>query len=109
MPSMIHQLTTIYVMLADFFAKHPQTTTWRQSNPSRPVFTDAEVLAIALMQSYFQTPTLKRTYLLVRANDPRAFPHLPSYQQWLARLHKLAHQVSQVLVASTPAQEAEGD
>lgn len=109
MPNMIHQLTTIYVILADLFATHPQSAHWRLSNNSQPSFTDAEVLAIALMQSYFQAPTLKRTYLLVRANDPRAFPHLPSYQQWLARLHKLTALVGQVLVASTPTQSWQGD
>lgn len=108
MPTMIHQLTTIYVLLADFFAPHPQTANWRLSNHSQPAFSDAEVLAIALMQSYFQTPTLKRTYLLVRANDPKAFPLLPSYQQWLARLHKLTAQVGQLLTSSTPAEAWEG-
>lgn len=109
MPTMIHQLTTIYVILADFFAHHPQAANWRTSNHSQPAFTDAEVLTIALMQSYFQTPTLKRTYLLVRANDPKAFPHLPSYQQWLARLHKLTARVGQLLVATTPTENGEGD
>jgi transposase len=106
---MIHQLTTLYVILADFFAHHPEAANWRQSNHSQPAFTDAEVLAIALMQSYFQTPTLKRTYLLVRANDPRAFPHLPTYQQWLARLHKLSAQLGQLLVSSTPCDDYESD
>lgn len=109
MPNMIHQLTTIYAILADFFANHPEAANWRQSNHSQPAFTDAEVLTIALMQSYFQTPTLKRTYLLVRANDPGAFPHLPSYQQWLARLHKLSAQLGQLLVASTPPDGFESD
>jgi transposase len=109
MPNMIHQLTTIYVILADFFAHHPEAANWRQSNHSQPAFTDAEVLAIALMQSYFQSPTLKRTYLLVRANDPKAFPFLPSYQQWLARLHKLTALVGEVLVASTPSDGYQSD
>jgi hypothetical protein len=109
MPNMIHQLTTIYVILADFFANHPEAANWRQSNHWQPAFTDAEVLTIALMQSYFQTPTLKRIYLLVRANDPKAFPFLPSYQQWLARLHKLSTQLGQLLVASTPADRYHSD
>jgi hypothetical protein len=46
---MIHQLTTIYAILADFFAHHPEAANWRQSNHSQPSFTDAEVLTIALM------------------------------------------------------------
>jgi hypothetical protein len=61
------------------------------------------------MQRYFQTPTLKRTYLLVRTNDPKAFPHLPSYQQWLARLHKLAPLVAQILAATTPSSDSQDD
>jgi transposase len=109
MHDMIHQMTTIYVTLADFFATHPRLTTWRQSHNSAPAFTDAEVLTIALMASYFHTPTLKRTYDLVRANDPTAFPHLPSYKQWLARLHQLAPLLSQLLVASTPSADCAGD
>lgn len=109
MLSMVQHLTTIYVTLADFFDKHPQLLQWRNSNHCAPAFTDAEVLTIALMQSYFQTPTLKRTYLLVRANDPNAFPHLPSYQQWLARLHKLAPLVAQILAATTPSSDSQDD
>jgi len=62
---------------------------WRTSNNCQPPFTDAEVLTIALMQSYFRTPTLKRTFLLVLANDPQAFPKCPTYKQWLARLPQL--------------------
>jgi transposase len=108
MQSMIHHLTTIYVTLADFFDHHPRLANWRHSNHAAPVFTDAEVLTIALMQSYFQTPTLKRTFDLVRANDPQAFPHLPSYGQWLARLHQLGPFISRLLVASTPADECAG-
>jgi len=49
------------------------------------------------MQSYFGTATLKRTYLLVKANDPKASPTLPSYQQWLARLHQLSSQIGVIL------------
>jgi hypothetical protein len=74
------QLTVLYVFVADFLQHHPALAKWRRSNHN-PKLTDAEVLTIALMQGYFQTPTLKRTYLLVKANDPRAFPHLCSYKQ----------------------------
>lgn len=93
MLSIKEQLTVLYVLAADFLEKHPALENWRQSNHQHPVFTDAEVLTIAMMQGYFQTPTLKRVYLLVRANDPRAFPHCCSYQQWLARLNRLAPQL----------------
>lgn len=109
MQSMIHHLTQIYVTLSDFFEHHPRLANWRRSNHSQPAFTDPEVLTIALMQSYFQTPTLKRTFDLVRLNDPQAFPHLPSYGQWLARLHQLSALLSQILVASTPDEATSGD
>lgn len=109
MQSMVHHMTAIYVTLADFFDKHPKLLQWRTSNHSTPTFTDAEVLTVAFMQSYFQTPTLKRTYLLVQASDPMAFPHLPSYQQWLARLHKLAPLVAQILAATTPSSDSQDD
>ena len=49
------------------------------------------------MQSYFGCATLKRTFLLVKANDPAAFPHLPGYKQWLARWHQLSFQMGVIL------------
>jgi hypothetical protein len=33
----------------------------------------------------------------VKANDPKAFPDLPSYKQWLARWHRLSFQVGAIL------------
>ena len=93
MLSIKDQLTILYVLVSDFLEKHPALENWRRSNHRHPVFTDAEVLTIAMMQAYFQTPTLKRTFLLVRANDPGAFPHGCNYQQWLARLNRLSPQL----------------
>ena len=40
---------------------------------------------------------VKRTYLLVKANELRAFSHLSSYQQWLAEWHKLSFQMGAIL------------
>ena len=40
---------------------------------------------------------MKRTYLLVKANDLQAFPNLPSYKQWLARWHQLSFQMDVIL------------
>ena len=74
MLSIKEQLTVLYVTIADFFDNHPAMANWRESNNSKPEFTDAEVHTIAMMQQYFRTPTLKRTFLLVLANDTRAFP-----------------------------------
>src|SRR5689334_10548054 len=97
MLSIKEHLTVLYVTMADCFDQHPGLAAWRQSNNSQPQFTDAEVLTIALMQGYFRTPTLKRTFLLVLANDPPAFPCCCTYKQWLARLHRLSQQLGWLL------------
>ena len=93
MLSIKDHLTILYVTVADFFATHPALAQWRSSSNATPAFTDAEVLTIALMQSYFRTDTLKRTFLLVRANDPQAFPTCCTNKQWLQRLNRLSQQV----------------
>jgi hypothetical protein len=51
------------------------------------------VITIALMQGYFRTDTLKRTYQLVVANTDRAFPERAGYKQWIRRLQRLPDQV----------------
>lgn len=98
--SINHQLTTIYCFVDNFFKAHPSLAAWRTSNHNAPLFTDAEVLTIALMQGYFGCATLKQTYLLVQANAASAFPQLRSYQQWLARLHALSPTVGSLVLAS---------
>jgi transposase len=110
MLSVPEQLTVLYVFVADFLQQHPALAQWRHSNHS-PKLTDAEVITSALMQGYFNCfncPTLKRTYLLVIANDPRAFPALCSYKQWVARLQAVTPVVGR-LIESVPASVAETD
>src|SRR5262249_7288642 len=51
----------------------------------------------ALLQGVFAVATLKQTYRLVTRNWGSAFPFLPSYQQWMARLHDLGPHVGWVL------------
>lgn len=97
MNSIKHQLALLYVTVSDFLEKHPALAKWRRSNNARPDFTDAEVLTIALMQGHFRTPTLRRTFLLVLANDHRAFPTCCGYKQWLARLHRLSRQLGRLV------------
>jgi len=92
MLSIKEQLLILYCSIDDLLKQQPDAGKWRKSN-NQPRFADSEVIVIALMQSYFRTDTLKQTYLLVKANDSRAFPHLPSYQQWVARLHQLNRQI----------------
>jgi hypothetical protein len=96
MLSISEQLVLVYCLVDDGLKSTKNVSNWRKSNHN-PKCTDAEIMAVALMQSYFGCATLKRTYLLVKANDSRAFPHLPSYQQWLARWHQLSFQMGVVL------------
>ena len=96
MRSIKEQLVLVYCLADDCLKGQENGGNWRKSN-HKPKCTDAEIIALAMMQSYFGTATLKRTYLLVKANDPKAFPNLPSYQQWLARLHRLSSQIGAIL------------
>lgn len=86
MPNLQHRLVECYVFIDDYLQANPDLASWRRSNNDDPSFTDAEVLTIALMQSYFQTDTLKRTYQLVSENAPEAFPKQSGYKQWIHRL-----------------------
>lgn len=97
MLSIREHLTILYVTMADFFDTHPALAQWRNSNNALPEFTDAEVITLALMQGCFRTDTLKRTFLLVRANDPQAFPRCCTYKQWLQRLNRLAEHLGVLL------------
>ncbi len=90
------QLVLVYCLADDGLKSERNGGNWRKSNHN-PKCTDAEIMAVAMMQSYFGTATLKRTYLLIKANDAQAFPHLPSYKQWLARLHNLSFQMGAIL------------
>ena len=83
------QLAVVYCLVADRLKTEKNGGQWRKSK-HQPKCTEAEILAVAMRQSYFGTATLKRTYLLVKANDPHAFPHLPGYKQWLARWQQVS-------------------
>lgn len=84
------QATAIYVFVDDFLKAHPHLAHWRASNNHQPAFTDAEVLTIGLMQGCFGVATLRKTYDMVHDNLSAAFPELPTYKQWLRRLHQLS-------------------
>lgn len=74
------QLTEIYYFVDEFLKSHPKSAQWRESNNNAPLFSDAEVITIALRQGCFGCATLSRTYQLVAANARRAFPHLCGYK-----------------------------
>jgi IS5 family transposase len=99
--SIVDHLTELYVFVDDFLATHPDLLHWRQSPHDTPRFADSEVLTLALLQGCLGVASLKQTYRLVAANYRSAFPHLCSYQQWIARLHALAGVMSALLQATT--------
>lgn len=93
-------LMATYVFVCDFLERHPGLAHWRRSHNPPPVFTDAEVLTIALMQGCLECSTLKKAYLYVRHNHAQAFPHLISYPRWIARLHQVQFVVGHLLEAA---------
>lgn len=93
-------MTEIYCFIDDFLKARPALSGWRRSPHATPRFTDAEVLTVALLQADVGTDRLKQTYDLVAKNWRAAFPRLPSYAQWLSRLHRLAGHVGALLAAS---------
>ena len=95
--SVDQHMTEIYYFVDEFFKGHPLLAHWRHPPPAQPQFSDAEVLTVALRQGVFEVATLKQTYRLVAHNWRAAFPHLPSYQQWVARLHHLLPLVGRLL------------
>jgi hypothetical protein len=97
MSSIEHHLTELYVFIDDFLLTHPTLVRWRRSPHGSPRFADAEVLTIALLQGCLGVASLKQTYRLVAHNCRAAFPHLCSYQQWMARLQALAVPISALL------------
>jgi len=85
LPSINDQLTEIYVFIDDHLQQHPEKAQWRGSNNAEPAFSDAEVLTVGLSQIALGVQSLKETSQKIGDNQRAAFPHLPSYQQWLAR------------------------
>jgi transposase len=81
----------------EFLKAHPRLAHWRHSPHAQPRFSDAEVLTIALLQGVVEVATLKQTYRLVAQNWLTAFPRLPSYKQWVSRVHHLVPQVGRLL------------
>jgi transposase len=100
MASIVDQMTTVYVFVDDYLKAHPSQTQWRLSNNHAPHFADAEVITIAVLQGALGCATLKHVYRYVADNLPDAFPRLPRYQQWLARLHSLTGVVGQLIQAA---------
>jgi hypothetical protein len=99
--SIEHQMIQIYCFVDDYLKAHPHQARWRRSPHAEPRFSDSEVITIALLQGSFQVASLKQTYRLVRSNFQSAFPRLPSYAEWLRRLHQLTIHVGLLLEATS--------
>ena len=98
-PSVVHQMTQLYVFVDNYLKEHPAQAAWRRSNNDAPDFTDAEVITVGLLPGVFGCATLKKAYQLVAANWRSAFPRLCGYGRWVARLHQLSALVGQLLQA----------
>jgi transposase len=98
--SIDHHMTEIYCFVDDFLKTHPALAQWRRSPQGQPRFSDAEVLTLAVLQGVGEVATLKQTHRLVAQNWRSAFPQLPSYKQWVARVHRLLPQVGRLLAAT---------
>lgn len=89
MTKILEKITEIYCFVDDFLQNTQPIANWRRSNNRSPVFSDSEVLTIALMQSEFGVESLKKTYLLIAENFRAEFPRLCGYKQFVRRLHRL--------------------
>lgn len=98
--SIEHQMTEIYCFVDDYLQAYPALAKWRRSPHGAPRFTDAEVITIALLQSPLGVASLKKTYRMVARNWRSAFPTLPTYAQWVNRLHQLSVPVGALLEAT---------
>jgi len=95
-----HEMTVIYSFVDDFLKAHPTLAHWRRSNNNQPIFTDAEVITIALLQGSLKVATLKDAYRRIAENYRTAFAHLCSYGQWIARLHQLTSLIGHLVRAA---------
>jgi hypothetical protein len=98
--SVDHQRIELYCFVDEWLKRRPALARGRRSPHASPRFSDAEVITIALLQGVVAVATLKQTYRLVARNWRAAFPALPTYQQWIARLHHLGPHIGRVLATT---------
>lgn len=79
---------------------HSKEADWCRSTGGDPEFTDVEGIVSVLIQGYFCTNTLKRTYELVGPIAGRAVPIRTGYKQGVRRLHRLLDQLSRLARAA---------
>jgi IS5 family transposase len=104
--SVSDQMLAIFVFVDDYLKAHKPLADWRRSPNSRPRFTDAEVIAVALMQCVFGCQTLKQAHSIVASSFREAFPDICRYKEWMRRLHNLTSVVGRLIQAAL---RADGD
>jgi hypothetical protein len=102
MPSIDDQLTEIYLFVDDYLNQRPSLAQWRESSNNQPAFSDAKALTIGLSQGCFGVQSLKETYEKIRDKYREAFPHLPTYQRRIIRLHELDPLIGELLITGVP-------
>jgi len=88
---MDYQLTLVEIYL--FICKRSgriEALTQRQSNNSRPTFTDEEVLAIYLFGLAQKRRSIREIYDYIADHFEEWFPDLPSYQSYNRRLNRMS-------------------
>jgi Transposase DDE domain len=100
MPSIIDQLTALYVFVDDFLTTHSAVAQWRQSPHDRPALAEAEVLTLALWPGCLGGASRKQTDRLVASNYRSAFPPLCSSPPGRARRQARAAIISALLRAT---------
>jgi hypothetical protein len=100
MRSIEDELMVIYCFVDDFLKANPGLANWRRSNNRTPVFTDAEVITIGLLQGSLGVATLKGAYRVVAGSYRELFPHWCTYPRWIARLHELTPVIGHLIRAA---------
>ena len=86
---MEHKLIELYLLICDFYDKHPVLKEQRLSNNSKPAFSDQELLTVYIF-GHLQGFTQQRQIYDYFSNHWRKwFPCLPSYQAFNWRLNQL--------------------
>lgn len=88
----------LYVSTDDLLKARPELAPWRPRGGIMPRITDAELVALAVMQALLGFTSERRWLRHVASKLPGMFPHLPAQPGYNKRLRKLAG-VMQIVIA----------
>lgn len=83
------QLIQLYVLVCHLYDTRSTTCFQRLSNNSRPLFTDQELVTVYLFGHLNRLFEKKAIHKFTSDYWREFFPHLPSYQTFVARLNLL--------------------